>query len=334
MALVVLTGLLIFFFISYTRTINTSEKDVKYDKYYVMITDDSESSFWQSVYEQAYSFGKEQGAYVEMLSSNLSKDYSAKDLLEIATFSGVDGIIVEADESEETRDLINKAVSAGIPVVTLLSDSSNSERLSFIGVGNYYLGREYGNQIIKMAKEKLFSGNRIKVVILVDANSEDSGKNVLSAAIQETVENEDSDSKSRHKPIDVSFFSLDTTNSFSVEESVRHLFISETSSLPSIIVCLSEIATTSTYQAVVDYNTVGLVNILGYYDSDSILKGIERGVIYSTISTDTAQLGQFCIDAFSEYYEFGNTSQYFLADITVIDSENVAKYMKGEGYEE
>ena len=97
--------------------------------------------------------------------------------------------------------------------------------------------------------------------------------------------------------------------------------------LPDIIICLNELNTTCVYQAVVDYNCVGEVSILGYYDTDTILKAIERNVINATISIDTEQMGAFCVDALREYYRYGYTSQYFTADVTIIDQNNVGEYL-------
>ena len=68
---------------------------------------------------------------------------------------------------------------------------------------------------------------------------------------------------------------------------------------------------------------------MGYYDNDTILKGIERNVITSTIAIDTNQMGKYCIDALTEYKQFGNTSEYFMADITLINKKNVSDFMGG-----
>jgi ribose transport system substrate-binding protein len=40
-------------------------------------------------------------------------------------------------------------------------------------------------------------------------------------------------------------------------------------------------------------------------------------------------MGKYCIDALSEYYEIGYTSQYFTADSYVINKSNIGEYMKG-----
>ena len=149
--------------------------------------------------------------------------------------------------------------------------------------------------------------------------------------MQETIENA---SKVIVKPIEMSMFLVDESSNFSVEESVRNMFIENRNDLPDIVVCLNEIDTTSVYQTVVEYNNVGLVNILGYYDSVALIKGIERNVIYATISIDAKQMGEYCIDALSEYWEFGNTSQYFVADVSVINSSNVSTYREEEENED
>ena len=99
--------------------------------------------------------------------------------------------------------------------------------------------------------------------------------------------------------------------------------------LPDIIICQSELSTVCVYQTIVDYNKVGLVDILGYYNSDTILKAIDRNVVYATLSIDTVQMGKHSIDALTEYYELGNTSQYFTVDITLINKNNVSQYLGG-----
>jgi len=123
----------------------------------------------------------------------------------------------------------------------------------------------------------------------------------------------------------MSLITVDDTNTFSVEESIRDIFMDQT--LPILSSVRNELSTTCVYQAVVDYNCVGEIAILGYYDTDTILKAIERNVITATISIDTEQMGAFCVDALQEYYNYGYTSQYFTADVTVIDQSNVEEYL-------
>ncbi len=331
-----------------------TEKE-SYDKYYIMITEDSKASIWQSVYQGAYERALEENVYVDRLGDNLFEEYSVEELMQIATASAVDGIIVTANESEEMTELINDAAEEGIPVVTLYGDNTRSDRCSFVGIGSYNLGREYGRQALEIIrgrmKEEAAAGNSqiikaedgnaavtepaaaepypIKVAVLVNAYAQDLDQNILCSGIQETIEQE----RSEDMDIELSLLSVDDTNTFSVEESIRDIFMEQEA--PDIIICLNEQTTTCVYQAVVDYNKVGEVNILGYYDSDTIINAIDRNVIYATVAIDTKQMGSFCIDALQEYHELGYTSQYFTADIKLIGKDNVAEYMqKGESADE
>lgn len=337
-------GILVFSF--YINHFTTESDASQYDKYYIMIAEDTNSSLWQSIYEGAYEAGLNENSYVDLLNGSFDNNYSKEDLMRIAIASEVDGIIVAADESAEMTDLINEASAQGIPVVTLYGDNTQSERCTFVGIGSYDLGREYGREVLEIVQEKIFTetevqldtenniiistdiSSPVKVMVLVNAYAQDSGQNILCSGIQETIEKEKRD----EMEIELSLVSIDDTNAFSVEESIRDIFMEE--ELPDIIVCLNELNTTCVYQAVVDYNKVGQVNILGYYDSETIIKAIDRNVIYATISIDTMQMGKYCVDALTEYNTFGNTSQYFIADIALINKENVVLYLDGEAENE
>ena len=321
-------ALIIAFYFFYMRGIRQTASKKEFSGYYVMITDDRKSSFYQAVYAGAAKRGQESDIYVDLFGDNFPSDYTKTDLMKMAISSKVDGIIVEADESETMTELINQAYGEGIPVVTLINDNTQSNRCSFVGVGGYNIGREYGKQIKEIYLEKLkedpsksVSSNSIQVAVLNSTN-QTSGQNVIISGLQETLETEMGSDTS----VEVSLVSVDNSNAFSVEESVRDLFINQ--KLPDVIVALDELTTTCVYQAVVDYNEVGNVRILGYYNSDTINNAINRGAIYSTILVDTAQLGGYCVDALKEYNEMGATSQYFTADIELINRSNVAQYMK------
>ena len=300
--------------------------DQNYEGYYAMIAEDRKSDFVQSVYQSAYENGLKENIYVELFGENLSQNYSRQELMEIAIYSDVDGIIVEADESRRMTELIDKAVNAGIPVVTLYNDSTNSKRCSFVGVGNYDIGREYGRQVLKIGKAKRKSQN---VMVLVDADNSNSSQNIVCSGIQETILKENDNEEIEYH---FTMTAIDESTTFTVEEYIRNIFMQE--DVPDIIICLNELNTTCVYQAVVDYNKVGKVRILGNYYSDTILKGVYRSVIDATVTVDTEQMGRYCVDALVEYERFGNTSEYFAADISLINKNNISAYMGGSEDEE
>ena len=326
----------IFVFKLYVSASRDDVEEKAFDKYYAMITDDPKSSLWQSIYLGAYENGIDSDVYVELLGNNLSEEYSCEELMRIAIASHVDGIIVYADESKGMTTLIDEAVEDGIPVVTIYSDNTRSSRCSYVGISGYNIGCEYGTQIINIMKEKrseriMASDYNIattNITVLIDAEQKSSTQDVIISSLQDTLA-QDAPINSEYK---INIVPVDRTNAFSVEESIRDIFMKE--DIPDIIVCLDELDTTCAYQAVVDYNMVGDVSILGYYDSETILNAIDRKVIYATISVDTSQMGKFCVDALNEYIQLGFTSQYFTADVTLIDKANIMSYMAKEDADE
>ena len=97
-------------FRSYVRGFHKVTDREKYDRYYVMITEDRKSDFWQSVYRGAFERGQEENVYVDLLGEHLSQEYTRAELMRIAMSSGVDGIFVESDESDEMSQMIDEAV--------------------------------------------------------------------------------------------------------------------------------------------------------------------------------------------------------------------------------
>ena len=125
----------------------------------------------------------------------------------------------------------------------------------------------------------------------------------------------------------VEITAIDTSSTFSVEEAVREILLDEENTT-NIVICLDEITTNCVYQALVDYNMVGQIDVIGYYDSESILQGIDKGIIWGTVTVDASKMGESCIDALTEYQESGYVSNYLLVEIETITKANVKDYLK------
>lgn len=68
-------------------------------------------------------------------------------IIEMMIKQEVDGIAIDPVDSEALIDVINKAVSSGIPVVCFESDSPSSRRNAFIGADNYKTGTVIGQTV-------------------------------------------------------------------------------------------------------------------------------------------------------------------------------------------
>ena len=304
--------------IFYAYTTSNLEKEnnlysgVAYDQYYALICDNNE--FNRQIFEYAKAKGDEMNICVDMLSQRINHDYTVEELFDIALESNVDGIIVEAKDGQKMKNSIDKACQKGIDVVTFISDCPDSLRRSSIQVSAYNLGKTYGQQVIS----KNLHG-REKILVLNDSTKSESTQNLIFTGIQDTIYKEiGSDTK-----ISLVQYFVDKSDSFVMEEMIRSIFIDETH-MPDIIICPDLQATEVVYQALVDYNKVGEVRLIGYHDSQTILEGIRQGVIEASIAVDVEELGEYSVEALAEYKATGFASEYYSVDSTLIDINNIS----------
>jgi ribose transport system substrate-binding protein len=246
-------------------------------------------------------------------------------MIRIAINSGVSGIIVEADDSYRTVNLLKEADRSGIPVVTVSEDNVESKRKSYIGVSGYNLGKVYGEEICSYVKEK--SMKNCDVMILIDEDNSSGTQSIISTAIREKIEDEGMSNR-----ISVSNKPISNEKEYSAEEEIRDIFLGQ-SNIPDVIVCLSEKNTLCVEQTVVDYTKVGEVEIFGYYTSPTIENAIQKNIIRSTVVIDTKQMGRYSVAALNEYRESGYVSELYFIDIKLLTAADVSAD-SGEGGQE
>ncbi len=313
--IIILAGMFYYKFRIAELGLSDTEDYNKYDYHYAIISEEADSSFWNVLYQGALAEGKKQNIYVEKIGNNLSTKYTVQDLMRIAIASKVDGIILEPNSDKDMTDLINKADEAGIPVVTVLKDVTESKRISYVGVNSYKQGQIYAKEILQSAKEGVKN-----ITVLLNDDSRDTTQKFIYSSILSAVSN---------YSVSVKSIIVNTRDAFSSEESIRKIIMDKVNP-PDLLVCLTEPDTRSAYQAVVDYNKVGEVGIIGYYNSEMILRAIEKDIVHSTMTLDADQIGAFCVEALNEYRKTGNVSDYYSVGISVINKNNVSDYLKDE----
>lgn len=286
-----------------------------------MIGEDSSDVFWKSLYESARQAGMETDIYFQDFGAGLNEDCTSEELLEMAAASKVDGIVVESDETEETDQLIEKAVQANIPVITLMKDMPESDRISYVGASSFALGEMYGREIMKAAEK-----DGMRAIVLIPANESQNLPNYIYSGITQTIADASRD-------IQLSTVRTGEDSEFASEETIRDLLLDE-ERRPDVLVCQSTTDTMSAYQCVREYNLVGKVKIIGYYMSPEILEGIQAGVIQSVIVVDAREAGELCVKAMNEYLFQRYTSEYFPVTVGLINKENVGDYIDSESGEE
>ena len=298
--------------------LNDGEKARAYEKHYLMISNDRDKDMWQSIYKSAASTAKDKNAYVELLSPEKRSGNTQEDCLRIGIASNVDGIILEADGSKEEKDLIAEASLKGIPVVTVLTDDSSSARISFVGVNSYQIGTAYTEELLGLLKPE----GKTAIMFLMNADTRAQESNLAFYQVKKELE----EKKTAKQDVDISQYAMNSKADFDTEEVVRDIFVKE--DLPDVLVCMDSVVTECVYQALIDYNQVGNVQVIGFYYSDSILDAISKGIISSSVTLDMTDVGEYSINALEEYSSLKHTNGYYSVGQNVITRENVREYRK------
>lgn len=312
------TGSILFFKYMVEEVIREEENLMTYNRHVALIVSNKEDTFWRTVYENLKKAGEEQGYYVEIYGEHLPIKYSKKELVKIAIDASVDAIILEGDDSEGLVEEIARANEKKIPVITVLSDVSKSTRECYVGINRYDLGQTIGKQVLKYQKS-----GEIKVCILMNRNEENTNQNIIYSGIGQVL------SKNAKKSYNIYTMAVEDNGTFGAEETMRDIFLAE-EGVPDVLICLDKHSTTSACQAIVDYNRVGEVEIIGCYSSSAILEAIYKNVLQATVEFDTQEIGEKCIAALGEFWENGHVSEYKPVAIKLITAENIEEYVTNE----
>jgi ribose transport system substrate-binding protein len=128
------------------------------------------------------------------------------------------------------------------------------------------------------------------------------------------------------RKINIAPYYISNDNEFDSEEAIRDIFVGS-DTVPDILVCMEEVDTECACQAIVDYNKVGQVAIVGSYSSDIVLEAIKKNLAALTVAINTAQLGRESVQALNEYQKMGYVNNYYNVDLDIINKDNVNSYL-------
>lgn len=285
--------------------------DPKY--HFAMICENMDDPFWLSVKKGVEKASEEFNVAVEFNWPSGANPDEPATCLDMAIFSNVDGIVTYTWDEAETGNVINKGVDKGIPIVTISTDAKTSRRAAFVGVNTYSAGTEMGKMLVEA------TGGQGEAVVLV-SNDETGGpvvQNLMIAGITDAL---------KYTPdLKLKTVEYNHANFVSLEDTIKDILINE----PGLdaIISTNEKDTTLIAQRLIDLNKV-YYSIIGYGDTPEILRYIDNGMIFGTVSADHEQMGYDAIKALMDLKEEGRTDAYFTVDTHLITKSNVANYLR------
>jgi ribose transport system substrate-binding protein len=124
------------------------------DEFYVLVSANLQVPYWKAAGSGFANAASQMKVRSDFLGPQNFDPKAEKDALDEAVQKKATGILVDVTDATLLKDSIDKAVAAGIPVITIDSDGPASKRLFFIGTNNYQSGLTGGQRLALELKDK------------------------------------------------------------------------------------------------------------------------------------------------------------------------------------
>jgi ribose transport system substrate-binding protein len=126
------------------------------NEYFVFVAANLQVPYWQAAGAGFSKAAAQMKVRTDYLGPNNYDPKAERDALDQAVQQKATGILLGVTDPILLKESIDKAISAGVPVITMDSDAPASKRLFFIGTNNYQVGMTGG---LRLAQELKGKGN-------------------------------------------------------------------------------------------------------------------------------------------------------------------------------
>ena len=137
------------------------------DEKYYLVADNIQVPYWQTAHAGFSQAAHDLKVRSEFVGPDTFDPKAQQQAFQDAVQRKPTGILISTADAKLMKDDINKAIAAGIPVLTIDSDAPDSQRLFFIGTNNYEAGFNGGQ---RLAKELHGKGNVVVFTMPEQAN--------------------------------------------------------------------------------------------------------------------------------------------------------------------
>jgi ribose transport system substrate-binding protein len=119
------------------------------DEKYFLVSDNIQIPYWQNAGAGFIQSGSQLKVSAKFIGPDTYDPKAQQQAFQQAVQQKATGILVSVADPNLLKDDIDRAIAAGIPVITIDSDAPASKRLFFIGTDNYQAGRIGGQRLAK-----------------------------------------------------------------------------------------------------------------------------------------------------------------------------------------
>jgi ribose transport system substrate-binding protein len=272
--------------------------------HFYFIAQNSVDPFWNEVMKGAEKSAKERNVVIEFNVPRFNNPEEELKIMDIAVTSKVDGIITHVPNGMGFTALIDKAYDKGIPVITLENDDSESKRYAFVGTNSFELGKEAARLLIEA------TGGKANIAVISNSDLEQD-------SIEHNLKMNGFLSILKNYP-DLKVIDIYTSRMgiLSAEEITQNII--ESKENINAIFAFSSADTLGSAQLIVDRNKVGSIILVGYGNSEEIIRYIDKEIIYGTIASDPYKIGYESVNALVAVKERNSVPDFIDTEVRTI----------------
>jgi ribose transport system substrate-binding protein len=124
------------------------------DEYFVLVSANLQLPYWKAAGAGFANAAAQMKVRSEFTGPQTYDPKAEREALDEAVQKKATGILLAVTDPALLKDSVDKAVAAGVPVITIDSDAPSSKRLFFIGTNNYQAGFTGGQRLAQELKGK------------------------------------------------------------------------------------------------------------------------------------------------------------------------------------
>jgi ribose transport system substrate-binding protein len=315
----ILTGLLslMAFFISLYRSLRlyilAPEPGAALAYHFALYIPDNRNSFFEGIIQ-----GAEQAAMELNSAVSIHSIDPAKNELEFAAFTGVDGVIIcpYLDDVLARRQL-EKLKAQQVPAVLVNHNLPSDQPWPFIGINNFELGRRIG-----LALPDFPENVRLAMVysdkapgIYTERELVEMG---ISASLGERLSGSIMSYRTNLNPLDAEALLL---RIFRNPDTGFGYFGAMNSPAINTIVFTDPEDTIAAAQTLVDLNLVGLIQIIGFGSDPGVIESLRKGIINASVVINPGRMGYEAVNSLAALSTTGYTSASIDTGIEIINGQ-------------
>jgi len=315
----IIVVLVVVFILFNIAMFGSMEKAVKVEEEKMRITliaPFANEAYWGSVANGLTKAGKDLGISTKCIGFTKMDIEKQIEALESAIYAGVDGIVTAGmGESEEVRQLLEKADEEGIRVVLVDSDVKDTKKICYIGTDNYEAGRMAGRDIIEV------TGGKGNIAVIVSKMETQNQKERIDG-FQEMIES--------YPELNIVKILEGNSDVRALNEHISRM-LEEEQDLTAVF-CAEGYASTSIAQIIKDAKgEYDNLKVVGFGVSDMKKEYIEDGILYSTIYQNSYEMGYRAAEAIKKSIEGEAISPIHYTEIKSIKKENIDEMEMNRG---